>query len=90
MGEAGGYGGGGEIENSVYLFNIIGWLTSHPIFVYNKAKPYNMPVPDYQTLMLPLLKLVSDRKEYKLNDAVDILGAQFNLTDEEKSELTQG
>ena len=46
-----------------------------------------MPVPDYQTLMLPLLKLVSDRKEYKLNDAVDILGAQFNLTDEEKSEL---
>lgn len=46
-----------------------------------------MPVPDYQTIMLPLLKLVSDRGEYKLNDVVDALGAQFNLTEEEKSEL---
>lgn len=46
-----------------------------------------MPVPDYQTIMLPLLKLVSDRREYKLNDVVDTLGLQFNLTEEEKSEL---
>lgn len=46
-----------------------------------------MPVPDYQTIMLPLLKLVSDRGEYKLNDVVDTLGLQFNLTEEEKNEL---
>ena len=46
-----------------------------------------MPVPDYQTLMLPLLKAVVDRKEYKLNDMVDLLGVQFNLTEEERSEL---
>ena len=46
-----------------------------------------MPVPDYQTLMLPLLKHVSDRQEYKLNDVVEALGTQFNLTEEEKSEL---
>jgi len=46
-----------------------------------------MPVPDYQTLMLPLLKAVADRNEYKLNDMVELLGEQFNLTEEERSEL---
>jgi restriction system protein len=44
-------------------------------------------IPDYQTIMLPLLKLVSDGKEYKLNVAVEILSKQFNLTEEEKAEL---
>ncbi|MEZ0607245.1 restriction endonuclease [Fibrella sp. WM1] len=37
--------------------------------------------------MLPLLKHVSDGREYKLSDAVDALGGQFKLTEEEKSEL---
>ncbi len=46
-----------------------------------------MPVPDYQTLMLPLLKAVADKREYKLNDVVDLLGSQFSLTEEERSEL---
>ncbi|MBO0938463.1 winged helix-turn-helix domain-containing protein [Fibrella sp. HMF5335] len=46
-----------------------------------------MPIPDYQTLMLPLLKHVSDQREYKLNDVVDALSVEFNLTEEEKNEL---
>lgn len=37
--------------------------------------------------MLPLLKYVSDQQEYKLNDVVEALGVQFNLSEEEKSEL---
>lgn len=44
-------------------------------------------IPDYQSLMLPLLKLVSDRQEYKFRDIVDILATQFNLSDDEKKEL---
>jgi restriction system protein len=44
-------------------------------------------IPDYQTLMLPLLKAVADEKEYKLNDVVDILAKQFNLTDKERAEV---
>jgi restriction system protein len=44
-------------------------------------------IPDYQTLMLPLLKFVSDGKEYKVNQAVESLAKQFNLTDKERSEL---
>ncbi len=46
-----------------------------------------MPIPDYQSAMLPLLKLVADGREYKFNDLVEILSEQFHLTEEEKSEL---
>lgn len=44
-------------------------------------------IPDYQTLMLPLLKEVSDGLEYKLNDIVEKLALHFNLTPKERSEL---
>lgn len=46
-----------------------------------------MPIPDYQTIMLPLLQLLSDKREYVLKDAVSILGKKFKLTDDELSEL---
>ncbi len=46
-----------------------------------------MPIPDYQTIMLPLLKLASDKQEHKFSDAVQILAEKFSLTDEEKGEL---
>ena len=46
-----------------------------------------MPIPDYQSAMLPLLKLTADGREYKVNDLVEILGGQYKLTAEEKSEL---
>ncbi len=44
-------------------------------------------IPDYQTLMLPLLKTVSDGKEYKFRDVVEALAIQFKLTEEERKEL---
>lgn len=44
-------------------------------------------IPDYQTLMLPLLKLVSDGKEYKFSDVVNSLANQFRLTEEERKGL---
>jgi restriction system protein len=46
-----------------------------------------MPIPDYQTLMLPLLKLTSDGKEHRVNDLVDALGEIFALTEDEKKIL---
>lgn len=46
-----------------------------------------MPVPDFQTLMLPLLKLTSDNQEHKLSDLVEVLATQFKLTESEKKEL---
>lgn len=44
-------------------------------------------IPNYQVLMLPLLKAVKDQKEYKLNDIVDILANEFKLSEEERKEL---
>ena len=46
-----------------------------------------MPIPDYQTLMLPLLRLARDGAERPFRDAVDKLADEFALTDDERSEL---
>lgn len=46
-----------------------------------------MAIPDYQTLMLPVLKLASDEKEHKFSQAVEILADEFQLLTEERNEL---
>ena len=46
-----------------------------------------MAIPDYQTLMLPLLKYAADRKDHSVREAVDALAEQFKLSEEEKKEL---
>ncbi|MBI1803548.1 MAG: restriction endonuclease [Ignavibacteriae bacterium] len=46
-----------------------------------------MAIPDYQSLMLPLLKLTSDKQEHAMRDVVERLASQFNLTSEERKEL---
>ncbi len=44
-------------------------------------------IPDYQTLMLPLLKLVSDGQEHKYRDLIESLAVEFKVTDDERKEL---
>jgi restriction system protein len=44
-------------------------------------------IPDYQSLMLPLLKLVSDKKEHNYRDIIEKLALEFNITDQERKEL---
>ena len=44
-------------------------------------------IPDYQTLMLPLLRLVSDGQEHKYRDLIEKLAVEFEVTDEERKEL---
>lgn len=46
-----------------------------------------MPIPDYQTLMLPLLRIASDGQEHRFRDAVEQLATEFQLTDGERAEL---
>ena len=46
-----------------------------------------MSIPDYQTLMLPLLKLASDGAVHRLRDTVNVLADQFSLSDAERVEL---
>lgn len=44
-------------------------------------------IPDYQTIMLPLLKTMSDEKTHKLRELIEILSVHFDLTDDERKEL---
>ena len=42
-----------------------------------------MPIPDFQTVMLPLLKHLSDNKEHSNQDTLKNLAEHFQLSDEE-------
>ncbi len=44
-------------------------------------------IPDYQTLMLPLLEELADQQEHELQELIKSLSDKFNLTDEERNEL---
>lgn len=46
-----------------------------------------MAIPDYQSVMLPLLRLASDGNEHTLREAVEKLAEQFGLTEDERKEL---
>jgi len=46
-----------------------------------------MAIPDYQTLMLPLLRFAADGSEHTTREAVEILAAEFQLTATERNEL---
>ena len=46
-----------------------------------------MPIPDYQTIMLPFLKYVSDGKIHKSREIIAHIIKKFGLTDEEQKAL---
>jgi restriction system protein len=46
-----------------------------------------MPIPDFQSLMRPLLEAHADGKEHINRDLVAQLGEQFGLTEEERREM---
>ncbi len=46
-----------------------------------------MAIPDYQSLMLPLLKLAQDGQDHSLSESIDTLALEFRLTGEERKEL---
>lgn len=46
-----------------------------------------MAIPDYQSIMLPLLKYAGDQKEHSLREAIEALAKEFQLTADERKEL---
>lgn len=46
-----------------------------------------MAVPDYQSLMLPLLKYAGDNEEHKIRNAIEHLAEELRLSEEERREL---
>lgn len=46
-----------------------------------------MAIPEFQSFMLPLLEITSDKDEHSLGATADKLAEQFDLTEEEQQEL---
>lgn len=44
-------------------------------------------IPDFQTIMLPLLKKLSDKEEHHFRNLIEVLAVEFELTDDERKEL---
>ena len=43
-------------------------------------------IPDYQSLMLPLLKYVSDGEVHHIQGAISVIAKQLNLNEEDLNE----
>jgi len=46
-----------------------------------------MPVPDFQSVMLPLLRHISDGREYSSTEINNALALHFQLTQDERNAL---
>lgn len=46
-----------------------------------------MPIPDYQSIMLPLLEYAGDKKEHTLRQTIEDMAETFALTDDQRREL---
>ena len=46
-----------------------------------------MAIPNYQNIMLPLLKYALDGQEHSMREAIGALADQFNLSEDERKEL---
>jgi restriction system protein len=45
-----------------------------------------MPIPDYQSCMMPLLRFAADGAEHLFKDAVEAIASEFRLTEDERGE----
>jgi len=46
-----------------------------------------MPIPDFQSVMLPLLETLADSKEWRMRDVTEALANRFQLSPEERKEM---
>lgn len=46
-----------------------------------------MAIPDFQSIMLPLIQFASDGQEHSSRESIDYLASYFGLTEDKKKEL---
>src|SRR5258707_15614409 len=46
-----------------------------------------MPLPDFQSAMLPILKLSADGRDHTLAEAVETIAREFKTSDAERNQL---
>ena len=52
----------------------------------NFRRRLEMAVPDYQSLMLSLLKVAADGNEHTLSETIETLAQQLHLEDQDRTE----
>ncbi len=55
-------------------------------FLYISLKSYWRDVPDYQSIMLPLLEFAGDQKEHRFRDSIEHISNFFELSESQKQE----
>src|SRR5438552_4063937 len=55
--------------------------------IFSTLQGHGVAIPDYQSLMLPVLRLAGDGNEHRVSDVVEALAVQLKLTDAEREEL---
>jgi restriction system protein len=53
----------------------------------NAERDQPMAIPDFQSVMLPLVKALGDGQERTMREVTDLLAESFQLTDKEREEL---
>ena len=46
-----------------------------------------MSIPDFQNLMLPILRILGDGQELRMKDVTSRIADELGLTDEERAEM---
>lgn len=46
-----------------------------------------MPIPDFQSVMLPLLRLLGDKQEHSLRETIVVIAKEFSVTSDEAQQL---
>jgi restriction system protein len=72
---------------SVKLVHVRMFLTSKNPCVSCVHINFSKMIPDFQSIMLPLLRKVQDGKEYKVSNLIETLASDFNLSEEDRSTL---
>lgn len=54
---------------------------------FHAAEVCPMPIPDFQSIMLPLLEVLSDGSEWRMRDVTEGLATRFDLTPAERAEM---
>jgi len=57
-------------------------------FTQTNGSPLSMSIPDYQTLMLPVLELTQDGREHRVLDVAEPIAKRLSLTSTDLAEMT--
>jgi restriction system protein len=58
-----------------------------PLLISQCGRDQSMPIPDFQSVMLPLITVLGDGQERNMRQVTDLLAESYHLTEKEREEL---